>query len=54
MGLPMGHEFTYLYDFGDHNIFRIKVTDVHAKVPRAKYPRVTAKVGKDPAQYPSW
>jgi Plasmid pRiA4b ORF-3-like protein len=54
MGLPVGHAFAYLYDFGDNNIFRIKVTDIHAKVPRTRYPRVTAKVGKDPAQYPSW
>jgi hypothetical protein len=54
MGLPVGHKIAYLYDFGDHNVFRIKVTDVHAKEPRRKYPRVTAKMGKAPPQYPAW
>ena len=54
MGLPAGHEIAYLYDFGDHNLFRIKVADVHPKAPRTKYPRVTARVGKAPPQYPSF
>ena len=51
MELPVGHEIAYLYDFGDYNVFRIKVAAVHPKTPRAKYPRVTAKVGKAPDQY---
>lgn len=51
MGLPVGHAIAYLYDFGDSNVFRIKVAAVHPKAPGAKYPRVTAKVGKAPGQY---
>lgn len=51
MGLPVGHEIAYLYDFGDSHLFRIKVAGVHPKAPRATYPRVTGKVGKSPPQY---
>lgn len=54
LALPVGHEITYLYDFGDNNVFRIKVAGVHPKTSRAKYPRVTAKVGRSPEQYPAW
>jgi hypothetical protein len=54
MGLRVGHKFAYLYDFGDWNVFQIKVTGVHPKARRAKYPRVTARVGRAPEQYPTW
>jgi hypothetical protein len=53
MGLTVGHQIAYLYDFGDSNVFQIEVAGVHPKSPRAKYPRVTAKVGKAPEQYAS-
>ena len=52
MGLTVGHAFLYLYDFGDNNVFRIKVQDIHPKSPKVKYPRVTKTVGKTPDQYP--
>ena len=52
MGLPVKHAFLYLYDFGDNNVFRIKVQDMHPKSPKVKYPRVTKAVGKTPDQYP--
>lgn len=52
MGLPVKHAFLYLYDFGDNNVFRIKVQEMHPKSPKVKYPRVTKAVGKTPDQYP--
>ncbi|MCY1074954.1 IS1096 element passenger TnpR family protein [Archangium lansingense] len=53
-GLTRGHEFIFRYDFGDDHRFRVTVADVQEnRSPRAKYPRVVAKTGKAPKQYPS-
>jgi hypothetical protein len=52
--LPVGHALTYLFDLGDWHFFQVRVTGIHARTPRAKYPRVTARVGKAPAQYPTY
>ncbi len=52
LGLLVDHRFTLLYDFGDCNVFNVRVVDVKEKADaRAKYPRVTAKVGAAPKQY---
>lgn len=52
LGMPVGHRFRLLYDFGDHNLFDIELVDIRpSPTPRAKYPRVAASVGKAPDQY---
>lgn len=52
LGMPVGHRFRLLYDFGDHNLFALEVVDIRpSPTPRAKYPRVAASVGKAPDQY---
>jgi hypothetical protein len=52
LGMPVGHRFRLLYDFGDHNLFDLELVDVRpSPTPRAKYPRVAASVGKAPEQY---
>jgi hypothetical protein len=53
LGLHPGHHFEFLYDFGDHNLFRVTLVAVRPQADaRATYPRVTKKVGRAPAQYP--
>jgi pRiA4b ORF-3-like protein len=54
MGFPKGHTFLFRYDFGDDNRFRVTVVNIqdHAS-PGEKYPRVVARMGEDPEQYPS-
>lgn len=54
LGFPKGHTFLFRYDFGDDHRFRVTVVDIqdHAR-PGEKYPRVVARIGEDPEQYPS-
>jgi hypothetical protein len=48
-------EFLFLFDYGDEWEFGVKLLGTSdRKTPRARYPRVTAKRGKAPPQYPSW
>jgi len=55
LGFRVGHRFDYLFDFGDMHYFDIRVVAMHPKCERGgKYPRVTARRGKAPAQYPDW
>lgn len=55
LGLPKGHRFVFRYDFGDDNRFDVVVAAIHPhREPRARYPRVVARTGKTPAQYPRW
>lgn len=48
-------EFLFLFDYGDEWRFGVKLLGTSdKKTPRARYPRVTARRGKAPAQYPPW
>lgn len=50
-------EFQFLFDYGDEWEFGVKLLKISpTKTPRARYPRVTARRGKSPRQYPprSW
>lgn len=51
IGFPAGHRFTYLFDFGDSNLFKIRVVGTSKAARGAKYPRVIDKKGKSPPQY---
>jgi len=44
--------FFYLFDFGDEWWHDIRVLATDGLPSRGKYPRVTARVGKSPPQYP--
>ena len=45
----------YLFDFGDSWTFEIrKARGAKAPVPRAKYPRVIAREGRNPTQYSTY
>jgi len=54
LGLRVGHEFMYLFDYGDDHRFRVRVHAINPKAPRGKYPRIVQSVGKAPEQYPSY
>jgi hypothetical protein len=52
LGLKEGQAFAYWFDFGDDWWHQINVKAIHEGPGAGKYPRVTAKVGKCPPQYP--
>jgi hypothetical protein len=48
-------EFLFLFDYCDEWHFGIKLIDAKGKLtPNAEYPRITARRGDAPAQYPPW
>jgi hypothetical protein len=42
----------FLFDYGDEWRFKVEVIGLGEKVPKARYPKVLATVGKTPPQYP--
>jgi hypothetical protein len=54
LGLKKAQVFGYWFDFGDDWWHQISVVAVHDGPGGGKYPRVTAKVGDSPPQYPDW
>ena len=52
LGLKVGGQFGYWFDFGDDWWHQINVEGVEEKVPRGKFPKVTKRVGVSPPQYP--
>jgi len=51
LGLVKGHQFTYLFDYGDNHVFTIKVEAIRPQAGPGKYPRVVEKQGEAPEQY---
>ena len=47
-----GHRMTFLFDYGDEWLFQVTLTGNGQKAPKAKYPKVLAKQGASPEQYP--
>jgi hypothetical protein len=47
-----GHVLTFLFDYGDDWLFRVKLTGTGKKVAKVRYPRVVASKGEAPKQYP--
>ena len=45
-------EVLFLFDYGDEWLFRVELTATGRKVAKARYPRVLAKAGPSPVQYP--
>ena len=54
ISMPVGHRFEYLFDFGDHNVFELRVVGVVPHDAQARYPRVVAATGRRPRQYRHW
>jgi len=52
LGLRVGDVFGYWFDFGDDWWHQINVVAIADEVPPGKYPKVTARVGNSPPQYP--
>lgn len=48
----VGHTLLFLFDYGDEWLFRVKLTGIGAKLAKTRYPRVVAKRGAAPEQYP--
>jgi hypothetical protein len=48
----VGQAMTFLFDYGDEWLFRVELTGLGRKVANARYPKVLAKAGPSPVQYP--
>ena len=52
--LKEGQIFLYLFDYGDNHEFDVAVLSINPQAKKGKYPRVVAKQGKSPPQYPDY
>ena len=48
----VGQAMAFLFDYGDEWLFRVELTATGRKVAKARYPKVLAKAGPSPVQYP--
>lgn len=51
LGLRVGQQFEYLFDFGDSWWHEVKVERVEPVVSGRRYPEIVEKQGRSPAQY---
>lgn len=54
LGLEEGRAFGYWFDFGDDWYHQIDVVAIGEATPRARYPKVTERIGESPPQYIDW
>ena len=54
--LPAGKKLFYLFDYGDHWLFRISRSRRKPIQPlnSTEYPRVVERIGENPEQYPAY
>jgi len=52
MDLKVGRQFGYWFDFGDDWYHQIEVEQIDEGPVKGKYPRVVARIGESPPQYP--
>ncbi|MBW8269696.1 plasmid pRiA4b ORF-3 family protein [Caldovatus aquaticus] len=50
----IGHRMTFLFDCGDAWLFRVEMTGSGRRAPRTRCPRIVARAGEAPPQYPAW
>jgi hypothetical protein len=48
----IGDAMVFLFDYGDEWLFRVELTALGRKAAKTRYPRVLAKTGPSPVQYP--
>jgi len=51
VGLQVGQQFEYLFDFGDSSWHEIKVEQVAPVIPGCRYLEIVEKHSRSPAQY---
>jgi hypothetical protein len=54
LGLKVGQRFLYYFDYGDSHEFDVQVLRIHPSAPPGKYPRIVARQGQSPPQYPDY
>ncbi|MFP4098866.1 MAG: plasmid pRiA4b ORF-3 family protein [Alphaproteobacteria bacterium] len=56
LGLKEKDTFNYWFDFGDDWWHEIKIVSIADKAPETEsaYPKITARTGESPLQYPDW
>jgi hypothetical protein len=54
LGLKPRQSFFYWFDFGDDWWHKVTVKKIEDEAPKGKYPKVVARVGENPPQYPEW
>ncbi len=50
--LQVGRKFLYFFDYGDSHEFDVEVLQINPAAPKNDYPRIVARQGKAPPQYP--
>ena len=54
LGLKVGQKFLYYFDYGDSHEFDVQMLRTDPSAPLRKYPRVVARQGQVPPQYPDY
>jgi hypothetical protein len=49
----VGHSMTFLFDYGDDWLFKVELRGEGEKIAGLRYPRIVAKHGEAPEQYPA-
>jgi len=51
LGLYVGQNILYLFDYGDEWEFRVELEEIRTEGPKPSKPKIVEKKGKDPKQY---
>jgi hypothetical protein len=54
LGLKVHRKFLYYFDYGDSHEFDVQVLRIDPSAPPGKYPRIVARQGQPPPQYPDY
>lgn len=54
LGLQPGQNFLYLFDYGDNHEFDVRLLQVDPAAPKGAYPKIVARQGQSPPQYPNY
>ena len=54
LGMELGQEILYLFDYGDEWFFNVLLEDIREEGPVPLKPVVKSRRGESPAQYPFW
>jgi hypothetical protein len=54
LNLQAGRKFLYFFDYGDSHEFDVEVVGITPAAPKKDYPRIVARRGKSPPQYPEY
>ncbi len=54
LNLKSGQKFLYLFDYGDSHEFDVQLLKIKPSAPPGRYPKIVARRGQAPAQYPDY